>query len=81
MRIGSTGNPFLQVLALVAFGAMALLALALGAFLFVLLLGAGLMLALVGILRGGGVRWQVRRGPAPAGRSRVIEGEYRRRER
>lgn len=79
MRLGPTGNPFLQVLALLAFGAIALLALAFGAFLFVLLLGAGLVIALIGILRGGGLRWQVRRRRTQAGESRVIEGEYRRR--
>jgi len=79
MRLGPTGNPFLQLLALLAFGAIALLALAFGAFLFVLLLAAGLVIAAIGILRGGTLRWQVRRGERAAERGRVIEGDYRRR--
>ncbi|PWG65103.1 hypothetical protein DEM34_02140 [Spiribacter halobius] len=68
----------IQLLALVAFAVLALAAFAFGALLFLLVLGAGLLLAVVGILRGGQVRWQVRRRRTPAPDGRVIEGEYRR---
>lgn len=79
MRTAPVASPFLQILALLAFGAFALLALAFGAFLLMLLLAAGLVIALIGILRGGGLRWQVRRRRPQAGEGQVIEGEYRRR--
>lgn len=80
MRTSPGPNPFVQLLALLAFGALAILALAFSAFLFLLLLGAGLLLGVIGILRGSRLRWRVQRSPRAGGESRVIEGEYRRRD-
>lgn len=77
MRSAPNPNPLVQLLALAVFAVLALAAFAFGALLFVLVLGAGLLLAMVGILHGGRLRWQRRRhGPAATG-GRVIDGEYR----
>lgn len=79
---GSSGNPLAQILSVLVFGALLAVALVMGFVMIAMLLGLGVILTVVFVVRG----WWLRRkfrggppgdGPGPANGRRMIEGEYK----
>src|SRR5512138_2609909 len=78
---GNSGNPLAQALSVLVFAALLTVALVMGFVLVAMLLGLGVVLAVVLVVR----TWWLRRkfrggppsGPQPTDSKRLIEGEYR----